>query len=83
MKLLIGIMGIFLLSSCACSDEDAARRTLLDAGYSDVRTTGWAMLGCGEDDSTSTGFVAKNPKGRRVEGVVCCGFWGKGCTIRH
>lgn len=29
----------------------------------------------------TTGFVATNPQGMRVEGVVCCG-WLKSCTVR-
>ena len=82
MKLLICsvILGIFLL---ACTDEDASRRTLDDAGYSNIKITGWEMWGCGDDDTYTTGYTATNPKGKRVSGVVCCGSWGKGCTIRH
>ena len=58
------------------------RNALYSAGYTDVALTGYAYFGCGKDDTFATGFRAKNPQGNRVEGVVCCGFVGKGCTIR-
>lgn len=65
-----------------CSDEESSRRTLQQAGYKNIRITGWEMWGCGEDDTYTTGFTAQNPAGQTVSGVVCCGSWGKGCTIR-
>lgn len=65
-----------------CSSHSAAHKALTAAGYSDIRTTGYAgPFACGEDDSFSTGFIATNPKGERVEGVVCSGFLKRG-TIR-
>ncbi len=52
-----------------CTSESDTVRTLHAAGYSDVHTTGWSPLACGEDDQFKTG-------------TVCCGFMFKGCTIR-
>lgn len=71
-----------LVALGACSDADETRRTLKSAGYSNIQTTGWSAFSCGKDDTYSTGFVATNPSGQRVEGVVCCGLVFKGCTIR-
>ena len=72
-----------LLTVAACSDADGARDALTDAGYSDIRTTGHSWTGCGEEDTYSTGFVARSPGGSVVSGVVCAGMgWGKATTIR-
>lgn len=65
----------------ACEDPSAARITLEKSGYSEIQTTGYVWMACGDDDGTHTGFRAKNPAGNVVEGVVCCGY-GKGCTVR-
>lgn len=67
----------------ACTAPDASRRALEDAGYEDIKTTGYSgPFRCDEKDKFATGFEATNSKGKRVHGVVCCGFV-KGCTIRH
>jgi len=76
------LLTTLFLAACG-SNPEASRRTLDDAGYSDIEITGWEFWGCGEDDDYSTGFIATNPKGKRIEGIVCCGWGGKGCTIRH
>jgi hypothetical protein len=65
-----------------CSDEDRTRETLRKSGYTDITTTGYSPFECGNDDSYSTGFKAKNPLGVVVEGVVCCGLFAKSCTVR-
>ena len=74
---LIAILGV-----TACSDPNAAREVLEDQGFKNIKTTGWSMFGCGRDDTYSTGFIATAPGGKRVEGVVCAGFWFKGATVR-
>jgi len=71
-------LGAFCLS---CDSPDRATMTLRQAGYTDIRTTGWDPFSCGEDDMFTTGFTATNPRGDTVSGVVCCGLW-KGCTVR-
>lgn len=73
---------IFALLLTGCSDGSAARATLSKAGFSDVEITGWKPFNCGQDDFSSTGFVATNSNGQRIDGVVCCGLIFKNCTIR-
>lgn len=73
------ILALLLLTGC--TDERASRAALESAGFSDITLTGYNWFGCGQDDSFATGFRAKNPAGRNVEGVVCCGLM-KGCTVR-
>lgn len=75
------ILAALLLAGCG-ADESNSRRTLESSGYTEISITGWAPLTCGKDDTFSTGFTAKNPQGRRVSGVVCCGLVFKGCTVR-
>ena len=73
---------MFITLIAACSTSDRSSETLKKAGYSDIETTGWAPLTCSNDDTYSTGFVATNPAGDKVDGVVCCGLLTKNCTIR-
>lgn len=68
-----------LLSACTAPDD--TRRTLSDAGYTDIEVGGFAPFFCGRDDVFATQFTATNPLGNRVRGAVCCG-WMKGCTVR-
>lgn len=69
------------LSITSCTDEGASRKALQNEGYTDITFTGYSYFICGEGDSYSTGFKAKNPKGVQVKGTVCCGTF-KGCTVR-
>jgi hypothetical protein len=80
MKRLLLFLAALVLASC--DDPVNARRTLEDSGYSSIELTGGQVFGCSKDDGTATGFRAKNPVGRKVEGVVCCGFVFKSCTVR-
>jgi hypothetical protein len=70
------------LALSGCTDSSATIRTLESAGFSDITVTGYAFFQCGEDDTSHTGFRAKNPSGKYVEGTVCCGLVLKGCTVR-
>lgn len=72
----------FALTLCACSNETDSRQALQKSGYVDIQITGWEPFSCGEDDTWSTGFRAKNPTGQQVNGVVCCGLLIKSCTVR-
>ncbi len=81
MKRLILVLALLLGGVSGCSDEDAARSALLDEGFKDIQITGWEF-GCAKDDGTCTGFHATGPTGRRVTGVVGCGYVFKGCTVR-
>lgn len=74
------VLLVLALFATACTDEDAAVRTLEASGFSKITTTGFA-LSCGKSDTYCTGFIATGPTGKRVEGAVGCGFL-KGCTIR-
>lgn len=78
----IFLLIVVLLLVVGCTDDYNTRRTLESAGYTDIQTTGYEMFACGQDDHFRTGFIAKNPKGKIVSGVVCCGLIGKACTIR-
>lgn len=69
----------FLLTLAACTDPERSRETLENLGFTEIETMGYAPFSCGEDYTYATEFRAKNVRGQRVEGVVCCGFL-KGCT---
>jgi hypothetical protein len=75
------LLAFALCLTASCSSNEDAVDTLTKAGYKDIETTGYSFFGCGSDDRFSTGFVATNPAGQRVKGVVCSGFF-KGGTIR-
>jgi hypothetical protein len=79
---LIGFMAVIgSVTVGGCTNDSDSTRALQSAGFSNIRTTGYRMWGCGESDTYHTGFVATNPAGQEVSGVVCCGTF-KGCTIR-
>jgi hypothetical protein len=67
--------------TAGCTDDTGARRALESQGFTDVELTGYDAFSCGRDDTFSTGFRAKNPRGARVKGTVCCGVM-KSCTVR-
>lgn len=71
-----------VLAMTGCTDEAATRSTLDKSGYTDIVITGYSPWVCGDDDTYETGFRAKNPAGKIVEGTVCCGALTKGCTVR-
>lgn len=75
------ILAMLVLCLTACTDSDKATRTLQQAGYTDIHTTGYVIFGCSEDDQYHTSFVAKGPTGVATTGVVCGGVF-KGSTIR-
>jgi hypothetical protein len=79
--LLIIAIILFALSSSGCTDEQSSVRTLRNAGYSDIEVGGYEMFACSDSDTFSTKFTATNPRGERVNGVVCCG-WLKHGTVR-
>jgi hypothetical protein len=75
------ILLLVCVSELGCTDNEGSMRALQGNGFTDIRLTGYEWLGCGRDDSYSTGFYAKNPNGVYVSGVVCCGTF-KSCTVR-
>jgi len=70
-----------MLAFIGCTDEEATKRHLHNAGYTNVVTTGYAFGACSKDDTYATEFHAVSPTGSYTEGAVCCGLL-KGCTIR-
>ena len=74
---------LFLITLMAgCTSEPDARRALESEGFTDIEITGYRWFGCGRDDQYQTGFSAINPRGKRIEGVVCSG-WLKSAAIRY
>lgn len=76
------LVAIWVGAWLGCSNDTATRRALLESGFTDIVTTGWAFGGCSDSDGTCTGFRATGPSGIRVEGYVGCGYFFKGCTVR-
>lgn len=72
---------LFLFLLAACTDEAATISTLDQSGFTDIQTTGYSWFSCSDSDAFHTAFTAKNPLGKPVSGVVCCG-WFKNCTVR-
>lgn len=79
--LIIVIASILTLSSC--TDEKEAQRILTANGYTDIEYTGRAWFACSESDTYATGFRAKGPTGKSIEGAVCSGLIFKNSTIRY
>lgn len=87
----VGMIGAFIFMALVGAwafmawtpDTDGASRILEEEGYTDINITGADPLMCGERDLKGTKFRAKNQAGNTVTGVVCCGAFFKGCTIRR
>lgn len=79
MKKPLAIVLVAVLAGC--TQADRATEALKDAGYTEIRITGWDAFACSDKDTFSTGFEAKGPTGRKVSGAVCSGVF-KGQTIR-
>ncbi|MDE1152158.1 MAG: hypothetical protein PW788_06420 [Micavibrio sp.] len=80
------------LSGCSKIDselKESATKTLDNSGYSEItlKTENFgealsAAASCANSDITGIGFSAKNPIGKKVDGVVCIGGGFKGNTVR-
>jgi hypothetical protein len=79
-KMIIGTILATLLTGCSNSND--AHRALEAMGFTDIQTTGYKWFACSDYDFYHTGFVAKNPQGYTVNGVVCSGFFFKNSTVR-
>lgn len=76
------LIGLLFLASCTSdSDFNKAKKQLEAQGYTEIVNTGIDVFCCGENDSFSTGFKAKDKLGNQVSGCVCSGLL-KGITIR-
>lgn len=71
---------LFFLGVGATTPEETTT-TLQKSGFTDVQTKDVDAFLCSEGDKPGRKFVATNPQGQRVSGVVCCGLW-KACTVR-
>jgi hypothetical protein len=60
------------------SDSTEALRK---SGFSEIEIGDHAFFRCGRSDVSSLYFTANNPRGDKVDGTVCCG-WFKSCTVR-
>jgi hypothetical protein len=65
------------------TDEITTLETLNKAGFNNAKTGDYGWFTCGEGDWYATEFTARNSDDEKVEGVVCCGIFTKGCTIRY
>ena len=79
MKYLMMIVVALMLVSC--TDENAAMNALTSQGFTEIQLGGYSFFGCSQDDTFATKFIARNPQGIMVNGVVCSAFL-KGATIR-
>lgn len=71
-----------VLALAGCTQPNNAQALLESQGYTDVRITGYNWWSCSDDDTYHTGFTAKGPTGKTIEGTVCAGLFFKGATIR-
>lgn len=78
MKWLVFALGL-LAAGCTC--ESQSEQALRAQGFTDIEFTGHSFFACSKDDTFSTGFRARSPKGALVSGTVCCGTF-KSCTVR-
>lgn len=76
------IILILLIVVSSCTNQSSTERILQAQGYTDIKMTGYSFFACSKDDFYHTGFIAKSPSGRTVEGTVCEGLFFKGSTIR-
>lgn len=77
-------MAVALMALSGCTDAEGTVDAAEALGLRDVRPEGHAWFGCGQNDNVATKFTATNPRGERVEGVVCSqmGLFGKASTVR-
>lgn len=75
------ILSIMLLACTNSNDFDKGKSRLEAQGYTEIRNTGYDFFCCGEDDTFSSGFTAKDRNGNNVKGCICSGIL-KGITIR-
>lgn len=75
------IIGIIAPLS-GCTSRKDANHALKSAGYTDIKTNGYAWFACSKDDFHHTKFTATNVRGKIVSGTVCSGLFFKNATIR-
>ena len=73
-------LSIFILNGCTNSKD--TNHALTSAGYTNIKTNGYAWFACAKDDFYRTKFTATNVRGKVVTGTVCSGLFFKNSTIR-
>lgn len=77
------VLAVVALLLAACPvPEDQVVETLEAQGFSDIERKESAPFSCSDKDGLRSHFTATNQRGQRVEGVLCCGFVFKACTVR-
>ena len=69
-----------IIALTGCSQPEKTVTILESQGFTNVKTHGFSVFGCGKDDNFSTKFTAEKD-GKTVSGVVCGGIL-KGSTVR-
>ena len=78
---LVVVVGL-AMRTCEAGDKESLR-TIHSSGFEDPVLGDYNAWECSAGES-SRSFTAINPRGARVEGVVCCSAIGctKACTLR-
>jgi hypothetical protein len=76
------IMTIILYFTVGFTNEKEANKVLYQAGYSNIKITGYKLFSCAKDDWYHTGFEAISPAHIKTSGTVCSGLLFKNSTIR-
>jgi hypothetical protein len=72
---------VFFFVGVGATTPEETTGVLQKSGFTDIHPGDAQYFGCSEGDKPGRSFVATNPQGQRVEGIVCCGVW-KACTVR-
>ncbi len=78
------VLLVLSLSILSCQSTDNYKKgklQLKNMGYTNVKSQGYALFCCSENDIYSTHFTAKDKQGKTVEGCICSGLT-KGITVR-
>ena len=86
----LGLIALAAIALVGCGTNDAeAIKALDDNGFTEIVITDRGFLtaeweGCDKRDGNWYHATAKNPRGKQVNMLVCCGAPTsfKGCTIR-
>lgn len=77
---LLLLLTVLAVNGCKVTDG-RAREVLEKQGFTNIDLGGASWLSCDRFE-TSREFIATNSAGKRVSGTVCCGVFGKACTVR-
>jgi hypothetical protein len=85
MKKAIPVLFIFLIIAAialiAFPPRNQMQRAVEEFGFQNVHLTGFAFLGCSEQDAFRQKWSGRNAAGKAVNGVICGGL-AKGWTVR-